>query len=191
MREQARRSEWRRWKRDNPEAVDLLRHCCRLYCDSQLAKNPCWVPNRGNQLPRFLKDLDIDDEYMNIKPHSFLTVRLSQSANIVDVYKRVKDLKYGWLAGGEAVLEDFGTHNPHFHLLLPRKLHKGNIIRQLAHRFKVSKNFVDYKQSDCPEVYQSRQNYLRGVKQEKKAEKVAADVEHRNANNIPHLINFD
>ncbi len=181
--------EWSRWKSENPFALNIVREACRAHCKSELAKNPNLALHR-RRFFKWLQALDIADEFVKLKPHCFLTVRLSQSESIVDVYKRVKDLKYSWLEGGEATLEDFGTQNPHFHLLLPRKLHKGNVIKQLAHRFKVPKTFVDYKQSDSPEVFASRQEYLRGVKQEKKAEKVAADVEHRNANDIPHLINF-
>lgn len=190
MRETAAEAEWKRWKRENPEALDLMRWCARKYCDGRLKENPDWVPNRGSQLPRFLRDLDIDDEYIKIKPHCFVTVRLSQSQDIEAVYEKVKGLTYTWLEGAEAVLEDFGSHNPHFHLLVPRKMHKGNIIKQLANRFKVKKQFVDYKQSDCPDVFAKRQSYIRGTKQDNKSEKVLADVEFRNAHNIPHLITF-
>ncbi len=188
MRIEAERRMMRAWEARAPHEVEQLRDCCRIYCERAREADPNWKPKVA--LPLLLQFLGIDDEFTTIKPHCFMTVRLRQSDCIVDVYDKVKALKYGWLEGGEAVLEDFASHNPHFHLLLPRKVHKGNVIKQLANRFKVPKAFVDYKQSDCPEVYGKRQSYLRGVKQEKKAGKVAADVEHRNANNIPHLINF-
>ena len=190
MRQDVADAEWRRWKRESPGSLDFLRSCVRQYCDSKLREDPCWVPNKGSQLPRFLRDLDIDDEYIKIKPHCFVTVRMPRDQSIEAVYAQVKGLKYTWLQGTEAVLEGFGTTNPHVHFLLPSKRHKGNLIKQLANRFKVKKHLVDYKSSDCPDIFTKRYNYIRGIKQGSKADGVAADVELRNAHNIPHLITF-
>ncbi len=190
MREEAAETEWRRWKRESPDKVEFLRWCVRQYCDGMLKEDPEWVPNAGNQLVRFLKDLDIEDEYVKIKPHCYVTVRVPQVETIESVYKKIKGLRYTWLEGAEAVIEDFGTENPHFHLLIPRKIHKGNIIKQLSNRFRVPKPSVDYLQSDSPERYEQLTNYIRGRKKAAKMPKVEADVAYRNAHNIPHLISF-
>jgi len=190
MRQDVADQEWRRWKRECPDALDFLRTCVRRYCDGKLKEDPSWVPNKGSQLPRFLRDLDIDDEYIKIKPHTFVTVRMPRDKSIEAVYEQVKGLSYTWLEGSEAVLEDFSGTNPHVHFLLPRKMHKGNLIKQLANRFKVKKQLVDFKSSDCPELFEKRSNYIRGTKQQGKTDKVSADVEFRNAHNVPHLITF-
>lgn len=188
MRTEAAEREWQRWKRESPGALELMRHCARKVCDTSLKEDPNWLPK--GQFLWFLRSLDIDDEYVKITPHSFVTVRFAQSSDIKAVYEKVTNLKYTWLEGAEAVLEGFSTHNPHMHILIPRKMHKGNVIKQLANRFKLEKHLVDFKQSDSPEVFVTRQSYIRGTKQQGKTSKVEADVEVRNANNIPHLINF-
>lgn len=188
MREQAEKRELARFKLENPVAVQIQRHALRARCDWRLAQNPGWVPT--GELLRWLRVMDIDDEYINITPHCFVTARMPQSQTIEEVYEKVKDLKYTWLEGSEAVLEGFNTSNPHVHFLVPSKVHKGNIIKQFSNRFRIKKQFVDYKQSDCPQLFQKRQEYIRGTKQTNKSEKVLADVEFRNAHNIPHLISF-
>lgn len=176
------------WKRNNPQSVDLARDIARKVCNAHLRADPEWRP-KGDFL-WYLKSIDIDDEYVKLMPHSFVTVRFRQSSNIKEVYDRVLNLTYTWLEGSEAVLEDFTTHNPHMHILIPRKMHKGNLIKQFANRFKLPKHLVDFKQSDCPEVFAKRQDYIRGTKQTTKISKVEVDVEHRNAHNIPHIIKF-
>ena len=187
MRSEAAEREWQRWKRESA-GIGIAREIARKVCEESLKVDPGWVPK--GQFLWYLRSLDIDDEYVKITPHSFVTVRFQQSSNIKEVYDKVLNLKYTWLEGAEAVLEGFSTHNPHMHILIPRKMHKGNLIKQLANRFKLQKHLVDFKQSDSPEVFATRQSYIRGTKQQDKTSKVEADVEIRNANNIPHLINF-
>jgi len=175
-------------KRESPESIEMMRWAARKVCDALVREDPAWIPKA--QFAWYLKSLDIDDEYIKIKPHCFVTVRMPRSQTIGVVYQKVTDLKYTWLEGAEAVLEGFGGDNPHCHFLLPRKMHKGNLIKQLSNRFKVEKHLVDYKCSDCPQVYATRSSYIRGTKTQGKTGGVSADVEFRNANNIPHLITF-
>ena len=188
MREAAADREFSSWKFQNPQSLELLRWAARHTADQFLADNPNWVP-RG-QFRWYLESLDIDDEYINLKPHCFVTVRLDRSMTIESAYKKIKELRYTWLQGSELVIEDFGTDNPHFHLLIPKKIHKGNIIKQLANRFKVPKPSVDYTQSDEPDRWEQHYNYIRGRKKAEKMPKVEADIAYRNAHSIPHLITF-
>lgn len=188
MRSEAAEREWQQIKRESPASIDMMRWAARRICDASKREDPAWIP--CPKMTWYLKSLDIDDEYIQIKPHCFVTVRMPRDQTIGAVYKKVTDLKYTWLEGAEAVLEGFGSNNPHCHFLLPRKMHKGNLVKQLSNRFRVQKHFVDYKSSDCPQVFATRTSYIRGTKTEGKASGVSKDVEIRNANNIPHLITF-
>lgn len=190
MRPQAANAEWNRWKIQNPDSLDLLRSIVRMYCDGQIKKDPTWQPRKGSQLVPFLRDLDIDDEYIKIQPHCFITVRLPRTMDIKESYGKIKDLKYGWLQNARAVIEGYGTPNPHCHILVVGQPHKGNCIKQLANRFGIQKAMVDFKRSDSPELWATRVSYIEGTKVEEKAEKVEADKAYRNAHNIPHLIKF-
>lgn len=163
----------------------------RDYCDSRLAEDQGWTPDPRTALPWALKGLDIDDEYMNLKPHSFITVRVDNTWSIERTYEVLKGLKYKWLHCAEAVIEGYGSSlNPHIHILVPDMPHKGNVITLLSKKFGVSRAFVDYKKSDDPSLLQTRQGYIRGEKVGDKVESWTADQAHREVHSIPHIIIF-
>lgn len=191
MRNHIREQEWRRWKVAHPEELDYLRQVTRDYCDSRLASDPSWTPDPNTALPWALKGLDIDDEYMNLKPHSFITVRVDKSWSIDKTYTLLQGLKYKWLHGAEAVIEGYGSGlNPHCHLLVPDQPHKGNAITLLSKKFGVDRSFIDFKKSDCPTLFQTRQGYIRGEKVGDKVESWAADNDYRETHSVPHVIIF-
>lgn len=178
--------EWRQSCAKNPP--DTMRFYIRQWCDLQLRHDPEWRPRGG--LVRLLKCLGIASEYVKITPHVFITVRLPRTMEIKEAYGKIKDLKYGWLQDTRAVIEGYGTPNPHCHLLVAGSPHKGNCIKQLANRFGIDRVMVDFKRSDDPELWATRVAYVEGTKVNEKVEKVEADIAYRNANNIPHLIKF-
>jgi len=192
MREKAADQEWKSWKSTHPEELDYLRHLVREHCDSRLAEDSGWVP--PNRLPWFLSSLDIDDEYMDLKPHALVTVRFDKSWPIERAYATLKGLKYKWLKGASAVPAegfDYTPLNPHCHIFIPTGgLHKQNVVRQLAKKFCVASENVDVKESEDPDLFQTRQGYVRGEKQEKKASKIAQDRAYRDVHSIPHTIIF-
>ena len=57
--------------------------------------------------------------------------------------------------------------NFHIHILIKGKYLKFDrkrMIRDLARKFKILENFVDIKYSDCPELYETRLQYIQGNK---------------------------
>lgn len=61
--------------------------------------------------------------------------------------------------------------NFHVHLLVKgkyKKFDRKRIIRDFAKKFKVEANFVDVKYNSCPELYETRQEYLKGNKKKEK-----------------------
>lgn len=72
--------------------------------------------------------------------------------------------------------------NFHVHMLVKGKYAKFDrkrIIRDLSKKFKVEANFVDVKYHSSPELFSTRQNYIKGTKQESKDLAIEKDEEER------------
>lgn len=134
--------------------------------------------------------------YYPVKSHQIITCRLNmQAINYVDLALSLKNMSYKWLEDAHLILEAHSkdcTPNLHFHLLISPAANKTQIIRDLTRRFKIPKPSVDVKLSDDPELYQTRNAYVAGVKQDKKLDAVCADVkffEEKDVVRFYHYVN--
>jgi hypothetical protein len=140
----------------------------------------------------WLAEVGILDEYYRPQSHTWVTIRLPKGKE-PGYYKDalcVKLASVEWCRGGEAVLEGGDTTNPHIHLLLGEKRHKGNLIKRFAKLFGVSKEWIDHKVDDSVELKAKRSAYVRGDKVSAKADAVDQDRVYREAHGIPHLMKF-
>lgn len=138
-------------------------------------------------------DTEISDIYPVLK-HSFITVRFDNETSLNDIQKKLENLKFKWLITGYGRLEVFSsdgvTHNHHVHILSTWCV-KTRIIRDLQRYFKVDREKIDVKQSDDVELYDKRNNYLNGIKQDKKSVAMEADTKYLQEHNIKQVYSWE
>lgn len=126
------------------------------------------------------------------RPHLFITIGLDREKSPRALYEQVTTLtpRVAQLNGGIAVME-FIPHS-HLHILCdkPAKYHKGNTIKQLARCLGITRlTLIDIQIGSKQEDYDSRSNYIQGIKQnDLKMVRVHEDAIIRQNNNIPHII---
>jgi len=152
-------------------------------------------------------DEDIKEEFYNpvvlTKWHTMITIALPKLPEERDVkreiiletiqrcrevhqYRYMSDktilfsLEFYSLEKKLKVLKD----NFHVHMLVKgkyAKLDRKRIIRDLSKKFKVEANFVDVKYHSSPELFSTREEYIKGSKQESKDIAIQKDKEERKA----------
>lgn len=135
------------------------------------------------------------------KPHSFITVSLPDtyendfSGEIQKCLERnsVSILKENnYIYSLEFFGKDLDKLHPHFHLLIKGGgLDKNKIIRAFSRHFKIEKNFIDVKRSEDERLYIKRENYIKGIKQDKKKEAIEKDDIFRKKHNIEKFYSND
>lgn len=135
------------------------------------------------------------------RPHSFITVSLpadNYSSNFAPEVAKCLERNASVLNGNNYVysLEFFGKDldklHPHFHLLIKGGgLDKSKIIRAFSRHFKLEKNFIDVKRSEDEGLYIKRENYIKGIKQDKKQDAINKDDEFRKKHNIEKFYSND
>lgn len=130
------------------------------------------------------------------KPHSFITASLPEEKymnNFSDKVKSIINRNRGMKCFGERPImfslefygKDIEKAHPHLHLLIEGDgMDKAKLIRSLARGFDVKPNFIDYKKGKTAKLLITRQNYIKGIKDESKEESVKADDIFRENNNI-------
>lgn len=83
-------------------------------------------------------------------------------------------------------------YHPHVHILIKTKakIDKKRIIARLAKHFNIDNNFVDYKIGNNSKIYQTRLNYLKGVKSNSKSIQLKLDNEFRDKLNLSSYYNI-
>lgn len=76
-----------------------------------------------------------------------------------------------------------GEFHPHFHILILGCPDNTRMIRDFSNLFGLAKNFVDIGIRNY-DLYQTRLDYVRGIKQEKKMSQVEADCKYLQENNL-------
>lgn len=135
------------------------------------------------------------------KPHSFITVSLPDtyekdfSGEIQKCLERnsasiTKENNY--IYSLEFYGKDVDKLHPHFHLLIKGGgLDKSKIIRAFSRHFKIEKNFIDVKRSEDEGLYIKRENYIKGIKQDKKQEAIEKDDIFREKHGIKKFYSND
>lgn len=125
------------------------------------------------------------------KPHRFITISLPK-----DIAS--KDIDYQWKMFMKKhqytekihswTYEFIGSDNqyhPHIHVLMETTApQKGTIIRDIATKFKIDKNYIDVRTDSRPEMWEKRILYIRGDKSTHKQAQVDADNEIRALNDL-------
>jgi len=104
--------------------------------------------------------------------------------------RKVSDLKYLQNNTGIGTMEFFSLEpklkmlkeNPHIHILYKGKLakfDKARVIRDFSRAFKVKDNFIDVKYTDIPELYTTREEYIKGIKRKEKCLATERDIVER------------
>lgn len=133
-------------------------------------------------------DTEIQELYPSQK-HSFITVRLNNDEPLEQIQAKLQSINLKWMTVASARLEIFSsnlTRNHHIHILSTWAV-KTRIIRDLSRLFKVKPQNVDVKQSDDIQLYDKRQNYINGQKQELKSEAIDADTKYLDEHNIQQI----
>lgn len=123
--------------------------------------------------------------------HNFITINLPDvESEYLNYYKKLINWDIVWLKGAKAVYElhtESGQH-PHFHIISYSKRKKSTLIRDVAKKFKIEKNFVDVIQIRT--LYNKHIDYINGTKVEHKQEYIDEDNNWRSSLNIPDTIVF-
>lgn len=126
------------------------------------------------------------------KPHRFITVSLPKATEPTEMAESWKTFlgkkSYASQFTGytlEFTNQELGYH-PHIHALLvgTKSPQKHRLIRDITSHFKIESNYVDIKTGTEPELYQTRLDYIKGEKQDKKKKQIAKDDEIRASNNL-------
>lgn len=124
--------------------------------------------------------------------HTFITLAFPQSyvEHIADVQKKLDMLNYSDLQSYAYIYEFYGENgkpNFHVHLLARGKLNKKNYIRNFSRKFKLPEAKVDIRLSADEELFNTRLNYLKGIKQDGKLDSCTLNEEERKARDIEAL----
>lgn len=112
------------------------------------------------------------------RPHYFVTVSLPpKTFNEIEMIDKLKSLKY--LQDDTYGVFEYEPH-PHIHLLcLHKYVNKYNIIKSFSKKLDLNKNFIDVKYSTSPDLYETRKDYVLGIKQKDKQDVVQRDKEYK------------
>lgn len=124
--------------------------------------------------------------------HTFITLAFPQSylEQIADVQKKLEALNYSDLQSYAYIFEFYGENgkpNFHVHMLARGKLNKKNYIRNFSRKFKLPEAKVDIRLSADEELFNTRLNYLKGIKQDGKLDSCTLNEEERKARDIEAL----
>ena len=131
------------------------------------------------------KYIDIKDKKQKESfRHLFLTLSLDPTKPFQFYYENFDPHKiklsnyYIWC------FEFFGKdlqYHPHIHLLFRtnKKLDRKRIINKLSKMLEIKSNFIDYEFSTSKLLYNKREEYIKGIKTDKKEEQIKKDNEFR------------
>lgn len=143
------------------------------------------------KLKRYLLKAGCSEEFFLEQPHTLVTVVLPKGSDLVEMYQQASGMRHKWiLEGSIGSLEGWPVDNPHFHLLTIGRSKKQNIVRCLSKRFKVRPEKVDVQLSTDGDLYTTRSNYVKGLKDPSKMDSVLEDREYRAARGVPDLVTF-
>lgn len=119
------------------------------------------------------------------KYSTFITINFSSEIDIVEAHKKFTTRVLGktYFNDRYIIYNIEHTDHPHIHCLVEGRLGTSGtpakIIRDISRVFAMKPNFIDVKNSKTLEMYTKRSNYVKGLKQDAKLEKVKADEEYR------------
>lgn len=135
------------------------------------------------------------------RPHSFITISLpaeTYSNNFAQQVQGCLEKNTSMLNGNNYLysLEFYGKDleklHPHCHILVKGGgLDKTKLIRAFTRHFKIEKNFIDVKRSEDEQLYNKRENYIKGIKQDNKTASVEKDIEFREKHGIEKFYSND
>jgi len=126
--------------------------------------------------------------------HRMWTINLPLDYDLVQMKRLTEELVFNnlyKLGSSIATYEYYGKdgEHPHVHLVTTQDKPKkpGTVIENLAKKFGVKENFIDYKLGK-PEDFRNRMNYVMGNKVEPgKVEQCIQDRTWRQENSLPHI----
>lgn len=141
-------------------------------------------------LKQWLRDTKQLDEFHFETPHTLITCAFPKDMPIREAYKKLTAMSHKWFSDAKAVMEGHAWGHPHFHLLTLGKADTvQNIVRCFSKRFGVPPNLVDVQKHNSHELYLKRkEEYLKGIKQESKMDKVRMDRDYRAEHGVPDVI---
>ncbi len=126
--------------------------------------------------------------------HRLWTINLPQDYDLVQMKRITEELVFDnlyKLGSSLATYKNFTTEgeHPHIHLVSTQERPKkpSVVIQDLAKKYKVKPNFIDYRLGK-PEDFKNRMNYALGNKVDpEKKEHCLKDREWRDKNSLPHV----
>lgn len=109
---------------------------------------------------------------------TFLTLNFSTDLEIREIHNKIKllVLRKHYFKDKDIIYNFENTEHPHVHMLIKGETTQpSKIIRDMSRIFKINKNFVDCKNSSDENLYETRLNYIKGIKQNSKKEAVETD----------------
>lgn len=117
-------------------------------------------------------------------PHYIITLsfNLDKEVNEKEIVDKIKSIKY-FQDEAQGCFEYFGKdgkYHPHAHIVVKYKyVNKFNFVKPLAKKLELDKNFIDVKYNTSYTTYQTRIDYISGIKSVEKQEQLELDKKHR------------
>lgn len=127
------------------------------------------------------------------KKHRFITISLPKEMESKTVHEtwiafmkkhRYTDKVHSWTYEFTSKEKEY---HPHIHVLMMMPTatpQKGTIIRDIATKFRIDKNYVDVRTHTSPEIFSKREKYIRGEKTDEKKFQIESDQEIRALNDL-------
>ena len=109
---------------------------------------------------------------------TFLTLNFEPNASTREIHNKIKliVLRKHYLKDKDIVYNFENTDHVHCHMLIKGETTQpSKLIRDMSRIFKINKNYVDCKNSTNEDLYQTRLNYIKGIKKTSKTEAVEKD----------------
>ena len=160
----------------------------RVYAQAQ-AEDKQKVGRSLERLYPFLKGHYVRNRRVN---HTLITLCFPQEAleECQNIHRKLETLNYAHVNEYAYAYEFYSDEckpNFHVHMLVRGKLNKNNYIRNFSRKFKLPESKVDIRLSDDEEVFNTRCNYLKGIKQEKKLDACCLNEEERKKRDLDAL----
>lgn len=118
--------------------------------------------------------------------HKYITITLPKTTDPKKALETLINCRFNYMKDAmftlEVTGEDMGFH-PHFHILILGCPDNSRMKRDFSNLFEIKENFVDIGLRNY-DLYQTRVDYLKGIKQDKKMALVEADCKYLQENNL-------